>query len=774
MAKLSPAEWRRAIPTELKALKRWVGRVAKAPLHPVREVGAKSGQPATWGTFDEAAEFYERYADAPDRGAGFEFAAEDGLVGVDFDLALDPDGNLYPWAAALLQPFEDLGGAYIEVSPSGRGLHLITRAQLPRNPNQIDFGGVREGKRASHVEVYREKRYFTITGDVWRGNHAIGDCQSLVQGLLDTTGLTARMAAREQAPPAPEAALEPHREAEIRSALGSLDPDIDYPDWLSVGMALQAGLGRDGFHLWDDWSSLGRKYEGSDNLLGHWRSFTPGKGIGLGTLFHMAQARGWVRPSVSAVDEFAPYSGIRHPTVKGTPRAAGVPTDLHQAMLKFLDETFEYAGRRTLRYWRGAYYRWTGTHWKQMEASRDSEIEIEARVSAWIVLNGDTPKPAVLTGIIRLLRSEVFLEKDFEDGAWLGAGPPPDSLTDTIPLQNGLFHWRTRTLRSHTPDFFNLNVRAFAWDPSATAPLWERTLAEWFGNDFESAQALREMVAYVVSGRTDHERAFYLYGPPRSGKSTTADVLTALIGEDHTAELSFKQLGERFGLDDLPGKRLVLFRDARQGLFEDRAAATETILKITGRDRISIDRKNRDKWTGIVQAVMVILSNVMARFQDVSGTIATRLIVIKFTKSFLGAEDPSRKKRVLEELPGIFNWALDGLARLQERGHLMQPASALEEQAALERGASPLIAFADEMLTFGEAASISEEALYGHYRQWAVGNGHRPMNKSTLVNGLCAYAAGHQHPIERTRPGGRTAERPRMLRGVGIRPDRAE
>lgn len=310
--KLTPTEWRAAIPSDLQRLARWVGRDGKTPLHPVREVGAKSGQPATWGTFDEVAAFYERHAAKPDRGAGFEFAAEDGLVGIDLDLALDEDGNPYQWAADLLAPFEDLGGAYIEVSPSGRGLHLITRAQLPHNPNRINYGGVTlnvGGKeKKSGVEVYRERRYFTMTGIVWRGNGAISDGQALVQGLLDVTGLTARMASRDVEGPAPQVGEEPEREEEIRSAVMALDPDMEYPDWINVGMALRSALGSTGFKIWNEWSATGSKYKysGVHDLAFHWRSFK-GHGITLGTLLKMAADAGWERPPVNAIQEFKEF-----------------------------------------------------------------------------------------------------------------------------------------------------------------------------------------------------------------------------------------------------------------------------------------------------------------------------------------------------------------------------------------------------------------------------------------------------------------------------------
>lgn len=304
MTKLSPEQWRAAVPPELAALDRWVGWRAKVPLHPERETAAKAGVPATWGTFAQACEFYERMALDPTAGAGFEFN-RDGYVGVDLDLALDERGEPYPWAAALLWDFEVLGVGYVEVSPSGRGLHVILRGQLPRNPNRVELGGVVEGKKKSGVEVYGEKRYFTFTGRVWRGRGDLGgDGQAALDALLAVTGLDRRLA--EPAPEVPgPAGTDPGRAGDVKSALDALDPDMPYQEWVEVGMAIRAGLGDAGRKLWVGWSRRGKKYRPGDpnGPEAKWPTFR-GSGIGLGSLFKRAQATGWEMPDLSAEDEF--------------------------------------------------------------------------------------------------------------------------------------------------------------------------------------------------------------------------------------------------------------------------------------------------------------------------------------------------------------------------------------------------------------------------------------------------------------------------------------
>jgi hypothetical protein len=77
--------------------------------------------------------------------------------------------------------------------------------------------------------------------------------------------------------------------AKAARALQQLAPERcdDYTDWVTVGMALRE-LGAAGFELWDQWSQRSSKYEPGE-CERKWRSFTPGNGVTLGSLFHMAR-----------------------------------------------------------------------------------------------------------------------------------------------------------------------------------------------------------------------------------------------------------------------------------------------------------------------------------------------------------------------------------------------------------------------------------------------------------------------------------------------------
>ena len=74
-----------------------------------------------------------------------------------------------------------------------------------------------------------------------------------------------------------------------RDALHAIPPDLPRDEWLRVGMgAHAAGLGFDDFN---NWSAGGDSYKERD-ARDTWRSFKPGRGVGVGTLFKMADEHG--------------------------------------------------------------------------------------------------------------------------------------------------------------------------------------------------------------------------------------------------------------------------------------------------------------------------------------------------------------------------------------------------------------------------------------------------------------------------------------------------
>ena len=169
-----------AVPSELKALPQWVlwksevrkGKQTKIPKQVSTGANASSSNPSTWATYQDVliAEQTGMFD-----GIGFVFTERDPYIGIDLDNCIR-DGELLSWTQEIIDRFKSI--AYCEVSPSGNGIKIWTRAELPTIAKHKVYIDKRTGEA---IESYDSARYFTVTG---LGKHEIGEGQASVDWLV--------------------------------------------------------------------------------------------------------------------------------------------------------------------------------------------------------------------------------------------------------------------------------------------------------------------------------------------------------------------------------------------------------------------------------------------------------------------------------------------------------------------------------------------------------------------------------------------------------------
>ncbi len=190
-----------AIPAELRARPQWVcwklelreGKLTKVPYNPRTGGKAVSTNAKTWGTLEQALARAER--DATFHGIGYVFARDDAYVGIDLDNCIEEDRTLKPWAL----PLVTLLDGYAEVTPSGRGLHVIVQGTLPEESRHKVVHG------DGHVEAYDWGRFFTMTGHAW--GHPVAEIPGRVEQVKELAaavlGRKEPERERKSAPPQP-------------------------------------------------------------------------------------------------------------------------------------------------------------------------------------------------------------------------------------------------------------------------------------------------------------------------------------------------------------------------------------------------------------------------------------------------------------------------------------------------------------------------------------------------------------------------------------------
>jgi len=153
---------------------------------------------------------------------------------------------------------------------------------------------------------------------------------------------------------------------------------------------------------------------------------------------------------------------------------------------------------------------------------------------------------------------------------------------------------------------------------------------------------------------------------------------------------------------------------------------------------VPVNRKNKGEVHIRLPVRFVVACNELPGFLDPSGALAARLVIFTLWNSFLGREDFDLGRTLEAELPGIAQFALEGLRMLLvEDGRFIEPDSAKQVAAEFRATQAPTLAFLDECVEEGSAKDwMSNNDLYAVYIAWAKERGHKVSSEAKLYSKL--------------------------------------
>ena len=351
--------------------------------------------------------------------------------------------------------------------------------------------------------------------------------------------------------------------------------------------------------------------------------------------------------------------------------------------------------------------------------------------------------PSTVKAALDSIKSFVHLPAATPCPSWLDPAQDAPHPKEIVACRSVLLHLPTMRRLPPTPRFFTTCSLDFDPDPNAAAPMaWYEFLHQLFDGDLESLDLLQEWFGYCLTGDTSQQKMLLIVGPKRSGKGTLARVLAKLIGAGNVCGPTTSSLAGPFGLQPLIGKSLAIVSDARfHG--ENIATVVERLLCISGEDTLTVDRKNITSVTLKLTTRFMFLTNEFPRLSDSSGALAGRFIILRFTESFYGREDTGLTERLLGELPGILNWAVEGWQRLNERGRFVVPSSVRDVVEEIEDLSSPVAAFVRDECVVGPRHRVWVADLYEAWKYWCEREGRTLVStKQSFGRDLAAAVSG--------------------------------
>lgn len=429
-----------------------------------------------------------------------------------------------------------------------------------------------------------------------------------------------------------------------------------------------------------------------------------------------------------------------------------------------------------LRKYNGEWFRYNGQHYEPL----DPDAHIRGRLYAFLkgkMLKKFSTKGECHTEPYETTRSKVTDIMDalnmncpvFRDPpCWLDEREQPNPI-DIVCFSNGILDVRTYAkaggkLLLPTPYLFSLVSVPYPFDPTAKCPLWLRFLDEIFDGDSARMALLQEWFGYNMVADTSQEKLMLFVGRPASGKSTTLEVLQAVLGHDQYAKSSFKHLCSDFGLQPLMGKLATIMPDAHVPRQVDATQALETIKSIVGRDGVTINRKYLPQLPNcVLPCRFTIAVNELPELPDHARSLERRLNLLHFPVTFEGREDRTLKDRLPQEAAGVAIWALQGLRRLRKQGEFTVPASSGPVLDEFRRFITPVAEFISECCEQGQYTTIKRQ-MFDAWKAWALDHGLRPGTRSRFGQRFMAQLP----TIKSVRLDGTT--RPRAYVGIGLLP----
>jgi putative DNA primase/helicase len=295
-------------------------------------------------------------------------------------------------------------------------------------------------------------------------------------------------------------------------------------------------------------------------------------------------------------------------------------------------------------------------------------------------------------------------------------------INGTLDLNNGEF------IKVHRRELFQNIQFPYGFNRDSHCPNWNLFL-ESLEFDLDTLSKLQEWAGYcllpMVQGTL--QKSLFLIGEGANGKSVFLETLAAVL--DNVSHLELSELFDRFKIAELEGKLANICTDVETSKVMD-----ARFKKIVAGEPQSAERKFKEPFEFQPFAKILFSANDFILTKDRTHGYYRRFDILKFNRIFKTEEQkPDLLQELKEEVPGIFNWALEGLERLSQQNWIMTKSSYMENcHNEFRRATNPLQLFVEEECVVEGNATVDSNELRSSYKRYCEDKGYKILSDNKL------------------------------------------
>jgi len=303
--------------------------------------------------------------------------------------------------------------------------------------------------------------------------------------------------------------------------------------------------------------------------------------------------------------------------------------------------------------------------------------------------------------------------------------PKPIKLT-WIQFKNTIYDIETGEKFEATPEYFVTNPIPYEVSGNPETPTMDRIFEEWVGEEY--VETLHEIIAYSLLPDYPLNRLFCFIGAGMNGKSCFLNLLKKFIGVDNICSTELDTLiNSRFEITRLHKKLICVMGETNFNEMNK----TSIIKKLTGKDTIGFEYKNKNPFEDINYAKILIATNNLPTTTDKTIGFYRRWLIIDFPNEF------SEQKDILGDIPeeeysNLATNCIITLNKLLKERKFHNEGTIEERTKRYEDKSNPFDKFWSENLIEEPDGDISKKQFKEKLNDWCKENRFRVMSDVTI------------------------------------------